>query len=205
MAKKKIWDWRFAPSYTPLEVLEAGSFEGGYIRAVEGIPKKYMQPEKVLKERNVFDESLNKFGTKSRQSKKEWAKKGWLTKDSPNGWFEWYIKYFEGRRLIGEGKEGDEDKWQIGRWSSFVSRHQGQIAANCKLGDDKCRSRQRQGLLQWGWNSGEKRTATQHKKNVRRMAKLAGCELEDGWESKVDALYSSFSKEALKIDFSQSW
>lgn len=196
---KQMWDWRFAPSYTPMEMIEMGIMEGGYIRAIKGIPSKYMKPKTVLKERNTFDGSLNHFGIKSRQSKKEWKKKGWLTKNSPNGWLEWYIKYFEGRRL------DKEDATQIGRWSSFVSRHQGQINANCKLGDKKCRPKQRQGLLQWGWDSSERRDAAEHKKNVKKMAKATGSALEEGWEDKVDAMYSKFSKEEVKIDFSVLW
>lgn len=157
-----------------------------------------MKPKKVLKERNVFYVSLNKFKVKSRQSLSEWEKKGWIMTD-PNGWFEWFIKYCEGRRL------GEEDETQIGRWSSYISRHQKQISNNCKLDDYKCRPKQRQGLLQWSWDSKKERTADQHKRNVRKMAKMFNCELEDGWEEKVDKMYSKFSTESVKPYSSTNW
>ena len=81
------------------------------------------------------------------------------------------INYFLGRRL------GDEDDWQIGRWNSFVARHQGQIAAKCNLKDDKCNAKQRQGLLQWGWYSNEAYTDEQKEKNAKRIARIAGVPL----------------------------
>lgn len=189
MAKQKpFWDWRFAPDFTPLKILEMGSFEGGYVRSIKGIPAKYMEPKKVLKERDVFDEKLNYYGIKSRQSLGEWKRKGWITKPSPNGWFEWAIKYCEGRRIE------KEDNYQIGRWSSYVSRHFGGLKANCKLDDKKCRPKQRQGLLQWLRDSTRIIDADQHKRNVRKMAKEVGCQLEEGWEEKVDMMYEQRKK-----------
>lgn len=35
----KIWDSRFAPSYTPMEMIELGIFEGIYVNAIKDIPK----------------------------------------------------------------------------------------------------------------------------------------------------------------------
>lgn len=67
---------------------------------------------------------------------------------------------------------GEEDIWQINRWRSFVARHQGQIAKACSLKDKKCRPTQRQGLLQWAWDSSTKFTEKQVKENAERMASL---------------------------------
>jgi hypothetical protein len=73
-------------------------------------------------------------------------KKGWIYKDDPRGWFEWYCRYYMGRRIE------DEDDRQIKRWRA-IRRHLGQINKNCRAGDINCRPRQRQALLHWAYDS----------------------------------------------------
>lgn len=172
MGKKLTWARDFAPCYTPMEMIEAGVFEGIYTGCIKGIPDKYKRNSKVLKCGSDPDISINKYGIKSRLSLSEWKKNGWTTKDSPLGWWEWYIKYFEGRRL-------DEDKWQINRWKSFVARHQGQTDASCRGKGDDCHRKQRQALLQWAWNSDKSFTDKQKEKNIEKMLKETGCVLEE--------------------------
>lgn len=167
---KPTWDPSFGPSYTPMEMLDLGIFEGIYTHAIKGIPKKYTSHPKVLGKQGP-DVKINKFGVYARQSLSAWRDNGWTTKDSPLGWWEWYIKYFEGRRLP------EEDKWQIGRWRSFIARHQAQIVASGKMGDMTQRVRQRQSLLQWGWNSKSIVTDRSIIYNARRVSALAGVEL----------------------------
>lgn len=169
---KPTWDPEFAPSYTPMEMLDLGIFEGVYTAAIQGIPAKYKQHENVLKRGAEPDVSLNRFKVKSRQSLKEWQEKGWTTELSPLGWWEWYVKYWEGRR------DAKEDALQIGRWKSFVARHQGQVNANCKPKDYECHTKQRQGLLQWAWDSDMPFTDQQRKKNLKRLSKHTEVSLE---------------------------
>lgn len=169
-AKAVTWDPKFAPSYTPEEMLKLGVFEGKYINAVKGVPAAWKKIPKVLKPDDEPDPTINKYGVKSRQPLSVWKKNGWIKTDKL-GFFEWMINYFLGRRL------GDEDDWQIGRWNSFVARHQGQITAKCNLKDDKCNAKQRQGLLQWGWDSNEAYTDKQKEKNAKRIARIAGVPL----------------------------
>lgn len=163
MSSKKVdWPEDFAPSYTPKEMLELGVFEGKYINNIDGIPNSWKKIDKVLGPDDEPDPEINYFGVKSRMSLSEWRRRG-LIKTDKNGWFEWYIHFFLGRRL------GDEDRWQIGRWKSFVARHSGQLLANCKPADYKCRPRQRQGLLQWAWDSRQAYTQEQVEKNLERI------------------------------------
>lgn len=172
MAGKPKWNPDFTPSFTPKEMLELGVFEGKYINNIRGVPEAWKKLSKVQGPDEDPDPNLNHYGIKSRKSLSYWKEKGWIMTDK-NGWFEWYIHYFFGRRL------GKEDDKQIARWKSFVARHQGQVDANCKLGNKKCRPKQRQGLLQWAWDSTTPFTETQQEKNLRRLSKLSEVSLEE--------------------------
>lgn len=164
----KDWDPNFGPSYTPKEMLEMGVFEGKYINIIKNvdIPKHWYKIKKVLKKEDKPDESLNYYKIKSRQPLSVWKENNWIYGDDIGGWFHWYIAYYLGRR------DEEIDKIQISRWKSFVARHQGQITSNCSLKDKKCRPKQRQGLLQWGWDSSVKYSEEQVHKNAKRLAKM---------------------------------
>ncbi len=166
----KDWHPEFGPCYTPMEMLDKGIFEGIYTSAIERIPAKYKKHKKVLPRGSKPDVSINQFKIKSRLSLGQWKKNGWLMTDKL-GWWEWYIKYFEGRRL------GEEDDKQIKRWKSFVARHQGAITKSGKLKDLKARVKQRQGLLQWGWDSTVPYDKETLVKNAKRIAKSAGAKV----------------------------
>lgn len=170
--KRITWDPRFAPSYTPEEMLKLGVFEGKYINAVKGVPASWKKIPKVLGPNDEPDPKLNYYGVKSRQSLSVWKKNGWIRTDK-SGFFEWTIHYFMGRRL------GAEDDWQIGRWLSFVARHQGQLLADPKSKNEDHRLKQKQALLQWGVLWSEKLTPEQREKNAKRIAKLAGVPLAE--------------------------
>ncbi len=130
----------FKPHFSPKEMLQMGVFEGKYCNDCEDeLPKEWFKGAKVGE---VADPRLNYFGIKSRQSLKVWRKNGWIIGPDPRGWFQWYCRYYLGRRVA------DIDSFQIKRWRSFA-RHAGQIKANCMPGDLSCRPKQRQALLQW--------------------------------------------------------
>lgn len=170
---KVIWDSNFTPSYTPMEMLDKGVFmDCCYTAVIKGIPSKYTRHKKSPQPGDSFDAGNNYFGLKSRQSLKVWQENGWTTELSLLGWWEWYIKYFEGRR--GE----KEDKLQIGRWRSFVARHNAQVQLGCKPNDDECRPKQRQGLLQWAWDSHTPFNLEQKEANLARLKEVANISLE---------------------------
>lgn len=168
----KEWDPKFAPSYTPEEMLKLGVFEGKYINNIKGVPASWKSLPKVVGPKDPPDPTLNKYGVKSRQGLSVWKENGWIKTDK-NGWFEWYIHYFLGRRL------DKEDDWQIGRWNSFVARHQGQINNDPKSKDGDHRLVQKQALLQWAWDWETAFTEEQRKKNAMRISKLAGASLSE--------------------------
>lgn len=130
----------FTPFHTPAEMLELGVFEGKYCNDCQGeLPSSWFANAKIS---DRPDPSLNCFGVKSRQPLSVWREKGWIIGPDPRGWFQWYCRYYLGRRIE------DVDSMQIRRWRAFT-RHAAQVRANCDPGDVFCRPRQRQGLLQW--------------------------------------------------------
>lgn len=172
MSKDKLWNKEFTPFFTPEEMLRKGVFEGKYINNIKGIPNDWKKLPKVVGPKDEPDPSLNFYGVKSRQPLSEWKKNGWIRTDK-NGWFEWYCRYFLGRRL------GEEDDWQIGRWKSFIARHQAQVSKKCKPGDKDCNTKQRQGLLQWGWDSDLEFNDVNKKKALDRLIKLPNVSIEE--------------------------
>lgn len=135
----------FEPELTPKEMLHLGVFGGKYMTDCEDeFPKSWFDGAKLSPE--GADPSLNHFGVDASQPLSEWRRKGWICDDDPRGWFQWYCRYYMGRRMPGE------DDRQIGRWRAY-RRHIGQIRKNCDEGDISCRRRQRQSLLHWAYDS----------------------------------------------------
>ncbi|MCB2095510.1 MAG: hypothetical protein H6901_10185 [Rhodobacteraceae bacterium] len=133
----------FRPCHSPKEMLAMGVFEGRYCNDCRAeFPADWFTGARISA---VADPALNHFGLKSRQPLSVWRQKGWIYGPDPRGWFQWYCRYYLGRRLP------EIDRIQIGRWKGFA-RHAAQIRANCHTGDIFCRPRQRQALLQWAYD-----------------------------------------------------
>ena len=134
----------FRPELTPKEMLELGVFEGHYMTDCQNeFPKDWFAKAKMNYERP--DINCNYFKVKSRQPLKIWRQKGWILEPDVRGWFQWYCRYYMGRRIP------EIDDIQIKRWKAF-RRHKAQIVKNCAMLDIECRKRQRQALLQWAYN-----------------------------------------------------
>ena len=141
----------FKPELTPAEMLELGVFGGVYLRDCRAeFPASWFECAKLANGKpdkpDKPDKALNYFGILASKSLGYWREKGWLHPDDPRGWFQWYCRYYSGRRIEGE------DERQIKRWKSFA-RHKAQVVKNCEAGDPFCRPRQRQALLQWAYDS----------------------------------------------------
>ena len=143
----KQFDPKFKPDLTPKQMLALGVFGGVYMRDVaqtDEYPAGWFTRAKLATGKR--DKHLNYFKVNASQSLAIWRKNGWIYKDDPRGWFEWYCRYYMGRRIP------KEDTRQIDRWQKMV-RHVGQIKNNCRAGDEFCRPRQRQALLHWAYDS----------------------------------------------------
>ena len=140
--KRKDFYKIFKPQLSPKKMLELGVFGGSYFGLqIKEYPKSWFKNAKVSKN---FDVNLNRFKVKSGLSRKEWIKKGWIFKEDPLGWFQWYCRFSMGRRL-------KIDEIQIKRWKNF-NRHVMAIKKNCEPNDLNCRRRQRQALIQWAYD-----------------------------------------------------
>jgi len=143
--KKKSKDFYklFKPQLTPQKMLEMGVFGGSYFgKKIKEYPKSWFKNAKLSKN---FDVKKNRFKVKAGLTRKEWLEKGWIFKEDPLGWFQWYCRFQNGRRIH------RTDEIQIKRWKAF-KRHVTAVKKNCGQGDIHCRRRQRQAILQWAYN-----------------------------------------------------
>ena len=139
------FDPEFQPDLKPQEMLRLGVFCGKYMTDCKReFPKSWFTGARLAKD--TRDCTLNFFGVDASQPLSVWRKKGWICRDDPRGWFQWYCRYYMGRRLP------DEDARQIRRWKA-IQRHVRQVEHNCERGDLSCRRRQRQALLHWAYDS----------------------------------------------------
>ena len=135
----------FRPDLTPKQMLELGVFCGKYMTDTrDEFPARWFTRAKLSP--RFRDCSLNYFGLAASQPLSVWRKKGWIHPDDPRGWFQWYCRYYMGRRMP------EEDARQIKRWNA-MRRHIAQIKRHCERGDLTCRKRQRQALLHWAYDS----------------------------------------------------
>ncbi len=133
----------FKPELTPKRMLEMGVFGGSYFGLnIKEFPNLWFKNVKICKS---FDVKLNRFNIKAGLSREHWIEKGWIFKEDPLGWFQWYCRYTMGRRIH------HIDIIQIKRWRNF-RRHVTAIEKNCEKGNLDCRKRQRQAILQWAYD-----------------------------------------------------
>ena len=134
----------FHPQLSPGQMLSLGVFGGKYMTdCANEFPANWFRAARLCPQRH--DPKLNFFGVNASQPLSVWRKKGWIYHEDPRGWFQWYCRYYLGRRCA-------DDERQIKRWRA-LNRHVAQVKKNCPAGDLDCRRRQRQALLHWAYDS----------------------------------------------------
>ncbi|MCG8633033.1 MAG: hypothetical protein MI863_04350 [Desulfobacterales bacterium] len=134
----------FRPELTPAQLLSLGIFGGKYMTDCrDEFPENWFENARLSPQGK--DITLNYYGVGASLPLSHWQDKGWIHPEDPRGWFQWYCRYYTGRRL------GKEDLRQIGRWKA-IRRHLGAIRKNCRPGDRLCRPKQRQTLLHWAYD-----------------------------------------------------
>ena len=138
------FDHDFNPDLSPKQMLSMGVFGGKYMTdCIKEFPKDWFEKAKLSPQKK--NPKLNFFKVDASQSLKEWQKKGWINPQDPRGWFQWYCRYYMGRRTA-------DDQRQIKRWKA-MKRHLSQVKKNCLSGDLECRKKQRQALLHWAYDT----------------------------------------------------
>ena len=138
------FDPAFRPQLTPQQMLRLGVFGGKYMTdCVAEFPDDWFDEAKLCAQRH--DPAMNYFGVNASQPLAEWRRQGWIHEDDPRGWFQWYCRYYLGRRSA-------DDQRQIKRWRA-MRRHLAQIHKHCRPGDHACRRKQRQALLHWAYDT----------------------------------------------------
>ncbi len=138
------FDSSFKPELSPKQMLELGVFGGKYMTdCKKEFPESWFKKAKLNSK--FHDPEINFLKVNASQPLSVWVKKGWIHKDDPRGWFQWYCRYYLGRRH-------EDDVRQIKRWKA-IQRHIAQIKKNCKKSDLSCRPKQRQAVLHWAYDS----------------------------------------------------
>ena len=135
----------FEPELTPRQMLELGVFGGAYYAyKPQDLPDEWFKQAKLSAD-GMRRKELNFFKVNASQPLQVWQDKGWIHPQDPHGWFQWYCRYYLGRR-------SEDDERQIRRWKAY-KRHIAQLVGNCAPRDFSCRPRQRQSLLHWAYDS----------------------------------------------------
>ena len=140
----------FNPNKTPSEIIKEGAFGDTYFRNIySGINEKWYKNswKEFVQLKNIdakfyasdyYDVNVNKYGVKCGTSLRFWENKGWINKIDSYGWFQWYFRYWSGRR------------------SKDMSRFRSKLVkmirdAGSKFDDYSISPKIRQILLHWGY------------------------------------------------------
>ena len=139
----------FKPSCSPKDMLDLGVFGGCYFGPkgsqefkdnTKDLPSEWFENANLT---SSYDPDANYFGVKSGKDKDWWVNKGFMHDADPLGWFQWYCRFYTGRRH-------EDDARQIKRWKNF-RRWETNILNSAK-GKPTERPVVRQSLLHWAYD-----------------------------------------------------
>ena len=157
----------FKPNLTPKEVMQLGSFGGTYFRPIKSsvtrksykdvwqeFPSDWFQGLDIQLQvaSPTYTNSVNKYQVKCGGSLQMWEESGWIKKKDPYGWFQWYCRFYCGRRC-------DDDQHQVQRWLNCAGpkgRWRNNLIAKCVRQGKEWHSEEvspvvRQTLQHWGY------------------------------------------------------
>ena len=130
----------FRPNLSPKQILQLGSFGGTYFRPIKSgvtgktygdevwkeLPADWLEGLDIETEvaSSHYDKEVNRYGVRSGASLEEWESKDWIVSQDPYGWFQWYCRFYQGRRT--KDDERQVDRWVrvagegSGRWRNFL-------------------------------------------------------------------------------------
>lgn len=152
----------FAPNLTPKQCIQSGIFGGIYFNPIGGRPgiiKKKIDidhtefpkswfvsvPEEYYLSRK-YNKNINKYKVVAGMNQAYWERKGWIHPQDPRGWFQWYCRFYRGRRTA-------DDARQIKRWQGICGengRWRKRLENMVKNGKDSLVIRQT--LLHWAFD-----------------------------------------------------
>ena len=151
----------FGENKSPVEVISEGAFGGTYFRDIySSVNGKWYRNswkefefledmDKKLHVSSYYDVKVNKYGVKVGTSLRFWENKGWINSIDPYGWFQWYCRYWLGRR-------SNDDARQMKRWEGIINRFKSVLVKmiknkGVKFDDYSVSPKIRQILLHWDY------------------------------------------------------
>jgi len=163
----------FQPNLTPKEMIQAGTFGGCYFNprggkkgflkrpilvASKEFPEEWFENmSKGLYENRVYKSYRNLYQVKAGQDQHYWEEHGWINEQDPRGWFQWYCRFYLGRRTADDARQisrwtgvgGEKGRWKNNLLNKIVS-------SNRRFDDASISPVVRQTMLHWAIEVTEK-------------------------------------------------
>ena len=148
----------FRPNLTPKEVMQMGSFGGTYFRVITSgvtgetyrdawkeFPPDWFTGLNISRQvtRQDYDTAVNLYKTQCGGDLHMWESSGWITAADPFGWFQWYCRFYLGRRCSddqrqisrAQGVMGPKGRWRNNLVNKCIAKMSTTSSGTSK---DKC-------------------------------------------------------------------